>query len=130
LAAGGTGEVRAGTRLAKHLEGYDVKLLHDRRISRRGNANIDHIAIGPGGVTVIDTKTHRGNIHVDRVGGLFSARRSVLMIGGRDQTSLIDGVERQIDLVRTRSDTSERIRSTSAAHSVFATSTVFQSSPS
>jgi hypothetical protein len=98
---GGTGEVHAGARLAKHLDGQNVKLLHDRQIPRQGNANIDHIAIGPGGVTVIDTKTHRGKIHVDRVGGLFSARCSVLMIGGRDQTRLIDGVERQIDLVRT-----------------------------
>lgn len=98
---GGTSEVRAGARLAKHLDGQNVKLLHDRQIPRHGNANIDHIAIGPGGVTVIDSKAQSGKIHVDRVGGLFSARRSVLMIGGRDQTGLIDGVERQIDLVRT-----------------------------
>jgi Nuclease-related domain len=98
---GGNGEVRAGARLAKHLDGHEVKLLHDRQIPGHGNANIDHIAIGPGGVTVIDAKTHRGKIRVDRVGGLFSARRSVLTIGGRDQTRLIDGVERQIELVRT-----------------------------
>ena len=98
---GGRGEVRTGARLAKHLDGQNVKLLHDRQIPRHGGANIDHLAIGPGGVTVIDTKTHRGKIHVDHVGGLFSARRSVLMIGGRDQTRLIDGVERQIELVRT-----------------------------
>jgi Nuclease-related domain len=75
---GGTGEVHAWARLAEHLDGQHVKLLHDRQIPRQGNANIDHIAIGPGGVTVIDAKTHRGKIHVDRVGGLFSARRSVL----------------------------------------------------
>lgn len=98
---GGNGEVRAGARLAKHLEGYEVKLLHDRRIPGHGNANIDHLAIGPGGVTVIDTKTHRGKIRVDRVGGLFCARRSVLVIGGRDQTRLIASVERQVELVRT-----------------------------
>jgi len=98
---GGNGEVRAGARLAKHLEGYEVKLLHDRWIPGHGNANIDHLAIGPGGVTVIDTKTHRGKIRVDRVGGLFCARRSVLTIGGRDQTRLIASVERQVELVRT-----------------------------
>ncbi|HUZ69625.1 MAG TPA: nuclease-related domain-containing protein [Candidatus Saccharimonadales bacterium] len=98
---GGAGEVRAGARLAKHLEGYAVNLLHDRRIPGHGNANIDHLAIGPGGVTVIDTKTHRGKIRVDRMGGLFCARRSVLTIGGRDQTRLIDRVECQVDLVRT-----------------------------
>ena len=75
-------------------------MLHDRRIPRHGNANIDHIAIGPGGVSVIDTKTHRGKVRVERVGGLFAPRRSLLLIAGRDRTQLIDGVERQIELVR------------------------------
>ena len=98
---GGNGEVRAGARLAKHLEGHEVKLLHDRRSPGHGNANIDHITIGPGGVTVIDDKTHRGKIRVDRLGGLFCARRSVLTIGGREQSRLIASVERQVELVRT-----------------------------
>jgi hypothetical protein len=97
---GGQGEVRAGARLEKHLEGTAVQLLHDRRIPGHGKANIDHLAVGPGGVTVIDTKTHRGKVRVERVGGLFAPRRSVLRISGRDRTSLIDGVERQVDLVR------------------------------
>jgi len=77
-----------------------VRLLHDRRIPGHGNANIDHVAIGPGGITVIDTKTHRGTVQVDRVGGLFVPRRTVLLINGRDRTSLIEGVERQIGYVR------------------------------
>ena len=97
---GGRGEVRTGERLAKHLDGCSVRLLHDRRIPRHGNANIDHLAVGPGGVTVIDTKTHRGKVRTNRVGGLFSPRRTVLLIGRRDQTRLIAGVERQIDYVR------------------------------
>jgi hypothetical protein len=96
---GGDGEVRSAARFAKHLEGTPVRLLHDRRISGHGQANIDHLAIGPGGVTVIDTKTHGGDIRVDRVGGLFAPRRDVLLIKGRDQTKLIDGVERQIGYV-------------------------------
>jgi len=97
---GGRGEVRVGARLAKYLHGDDVRLLHDRSVPRHGRANIDHLAVGPGGVTVIDAKTHHGKIRVERVGGLFSPRRSVLRIAGRDQTRLIDGVERQIELVR------------------------------
>jgi len=97
---GGVGEVKSAARLTELLHRRGVKLLHDRRIPGHGNANIDHIAIGPGGVTVIDTKTHRGKVGVERVGGLFSARRSVLRIGGRDQTPLIDKVERQVELVR------------------------------
>jgi hypothetical protein len=76
-----------------------VRLLHDRRIPRRGQANVDHLAIGPGGVTVIDSKTHRGDIRIDHIGGLFVPRRAVLLIKGRDQTKLIDGVERQISYV-------------------------------
>jgi Nuclease-related domain len=97
---GAHGEARTAERLAKHLEGSGVRLLHDRRVPRHGQANIDHIAIGPAGVLVIDTKTHRGKIKTDRVGGLFGPRRIVLEINGRDQTRLVDGVERQVTYVR------------------------------
>jgi hypothetical protein len=97
---GGHGEASAALRLAKHLDGYSVRLLHDRRIPGHGHANIDHLAIGPGGITVIDTKTHRGPIRVERIGGLVSPRRSVLLIGCRDHTRLVDGVESQIAHVR------------------------------
>jgi hypothetical protein len=48
---------------------------------------------------VIDSKTHRGEVRVQRVGGLFTDRHSIRKIGGRDQTRLIDGVERQVNLV-------------------------------
>ena len=51
-------------------------------------------------MTVIDSKTHRGKVAIDRVGGLFAPRRTVLLINGRDRTSLVDGVERQIGFVR------------------------------
>lgn len=105
---GGQGEGRTAARLAKHLEDGDVRLLHDRQVPGHGQANIDHLAIGPGGVTVIDSKTHRGDVHVEHVGGLFSSRRQVLQINGRDQTTLIDGVERQVEYVRqTLADTGE-----------------------
>jgi nuclease-like protein len=96
---GANGEVRSAARLAKHLGGTAVRLLHDRRIPGHGQANIDHVAVGPGGVTVIDTKTHRGEVRVDRIGGLFAPRRDILLIKGRDQTRLIDGVERQLEYV-------------------------------
>lgn len=97
---GGDGEVRVAALLAKYLKRHPVLLLHDRGVPHHGRANIDHLAVGPGGITVIDTKTHHGKIRVERVGGLFTPRRSVLRIRGRDQTGLIDGVERQIDCVR------------------------------
>jgi hypothetical protein len=97
-AQGARGERGTAARLEKHLAGHPVRLLHDRRIPGHGKANLDHLAVGPGGVTVIDSKTHRGEIRVERVGGLFTDRHSVLKIGGRDQTKLIDGVERQVQL--------------------------------
>lgn len=93
---GGPGEVRVGARLEKLLDGTGVRLLHDRRVPGHGQANIDHIAVGPGGITVIDAKTHRGKIRRDWEGGLFSERRMILRINGRDETKLITGVEKQI----------------------------------
>lgn len=97
---GANGEVRVAERLEKHLNGTGVRLLHDRRVPGHGRANIDHLAVGPGGVTVIDSKTHRGKIRSDWYGGVFVERRTILRIDGRDQTKLITGVERQIGYVR------------------------------
>ena len=98
---GAKGEEFVGRRLEKHLAGTTVKLLHDRRVPGHGRANIDHIAIGPGGVTVIDTKNYRGKVKLERVGGLFSERRSILTIGGRDRTRLVKAVQVQVEIVRT-----------------------------
>jgi hypothetical protein len=97
---GAKGEVFAGARLEKHLAGTGVRLLHDRRVPGKGKANIDHIAVGPGGVTVIDAKNYQGNVTVQHVGGLISERRAVLSINGRDQTRLVDAVEGQVALIR------------------------------
>jgi hypothetical protein len=58
------------------------RVLHDRR--RRGTrANIDHIAIGPTGVWVIDAKRYlnkRPSLHVE--GGFIRPRVESLRIGG------------------------------------------------
>ncbi len=97
---GGEGERRVGARLEKRLAGSEVRLLHDRLVPGAGGRNIDHIAIGPGGVTVIDTKNYRGKVRVQRIGGLFAPRRSILSINDRDQTRLLTGVERQVELLR------------------------------
>ena len=98
---GADGGEPVGARLAKLLGDTQVKLLHDRRMPGRGAANIDHIAIGPGGITVIDTKNHRGEVRTECVGGLFTERRTVLKIAERDRSYLIDSVERQVAAVRT-----------------------------
>ena len=73
-------------------------LLHDRRIPA-SRANIDHIAIGPGGVTVIDAKHYRGKVRTEKRGGLLRPRTEHLLIGGREQTKLVVGVRRQVELV-------------------------------
>jgi Nuclease-related domain len=97
---GAKGETTAGARLEKHLAGKEVKLFHDRRVPGHGKANIDHIAIGPGGITVIDTKNYRGKVRVQKAGGLFSEPRTILSIGGKDRTRLLKAVKEQIELVR------------------------------
>jgi hypothetical protein len=97
---GAEGEECAANRLTKLLAGTQVKLLHDLRLPGHGAANIDHLAIGPGGITVIDTKNYSGKVTTERVGGLFSERRTLLKVAGRDRTHLIDGIEKQIEVVR------------------------------
>lgn len=97
---GAKGEVRVGERLEKLLTGSGVLLLHDRRVPGHGKANIDHLAVGPGGVTVIDAKTHHGKIRRDWQGGLFTDRRTILRINGRDQTKLIAGIQKQVGYIR------------------------------
>ena len=70
-------------------------MLHDRRIPD-SRANIDHIAVAPSGVWVIDAKRYKGKVTIDRP--LLGKPR--LLINRRDQTKLIDGLDRQIVLVR------------------------------
>jgi hypothetical protein len=97
---GAEGEEKLAKRLAELLEGKGVHLLHDRRVPGKQRANIDHIAIGPGGITVIDAKTLHGQIRVQSVGGLFSPRRKQLRVAGRDRTALVRGVQAQADALR------------------------------
>ncbi len=47
------------------LEPHGFVLLHDRRWPGTRRANLDHLAVGPGGVFVIDTKAWQGTIRVD-----------------------------------------------------------------
>lgn len=81
------------------LASKSIPALHDRRIPNR-RSNIDHIAIGPAGVYVIDAKRYvRQRVEVQRFGGLFSPRRSELFVGGRRRMDLVNGLEPQEDAV-------------------------------
>jgi hypothetical protein len=96
---GAEGEERVARRLAMHLERKGVELLHDRRMPL-SRANLDHLAVGPGGVTVVDARNLTGKVRVISQGGLLTRRERRLRIGGRDRTKLVEGVERQIEVVR------------------------------
>jgi hypothetical protein len=98
-AKGAAGEAENAMRLHKRLADAPVTLLHDRRLPG-SRANIDHIAVGPGGVTVIDSKKLKGKVRVDWHGGLFSERRFDLYVNGRRRTKLVESVERQVEAVR------------------------------
>jgi hypothetical protein len=99
-AQGAEGERAVGERLDRLP---DAIVLHDRKMRRPDGrltqANIDHIAVTPAGVWVIDAKTHKGRLEVRRTGGLFTPRVEQLRINGRDQTSLVDGITRQVEAV-------------------------------
>jgi nuclease-like protein len=96
---GADGEVEAARWLERRLRGSGVVVLHDRQMPA-SRANLDHIAVGPGGLTVIDAKAVRGRVRVERRGGPFSRRTQHLVVGGRDRTKLVRGVHRQIEAVR------------------------------
>ncbi|HET6625053.1 MAG TPA: nuclease-related domain-containing protein [Nocardioidaceae bacterium] len=74
-------------------------MLHDRRIPR-SRANIDHLAVTGTGGWVIDAKKYRGRPELKVEGGFLRPRVEKLLVGGRDCTRLVDGVEKQVDLVR------------------------------
>jgi hypothetical protein len=98
-AQGAIGEELLAQRLTDLPDTFRV--LHDRRVAG-SRATIDHIAIGPTGVWVIDAKRYknkRPSLHVD--GGIFWPRTEHLRIGGRDGRKLIDGVQSQTGRVTT-----------------------------
>jgi hypothetical protein len=86
------------------LAGEHLIALHDRRMlrpdGRPSRANIDHLVVTATGVWIVDAKTHQGTLEVRRSGGPLSPRVERLYIGGRDKTSLPDGLAGQVDAVR------------------------------
>jgi hypothetical protein len=95
---GALGEERLGSRLDQ-LTSETLRPLHDRRIPG-GRANIDHLAVTPTGIYVIDAKKYQGRPHLKTEGGLVRPRVERLLVGTRDCTELVDGVLKQVDVVR------------------------------
>ena len=100
---GELGEVGVGESLERRTAEGPAVVLHDRRMPR-GRGNIDHIAIAPTGVFVIDAKAHSGTVRIENP--LFGSAK--LRIAGRDRTGLIDGLNRQVLAVREALDRAGR----------------------
>lgn len=97
-ATGAAGEERIGAGLDT-LASDHVAVLHDRRIPGT-RANIDHIVVTRGGIWVIDAKRYRGRPMLRVDGGFLRPRVERLVVGRRDCTKLVDGVLKQVALVR------------------------------
>ncbi|MFL5899754.1 MAG: nuclease-related domain-containing protein, partial [Solirubrobacterales bacterium] len=89
---GAVGEEALGAHLAARCP--DAVVMHDRGMPG-SRANIDHIAVAPSGVFVIDSKRYKGRIEVRKP--LF--RDAVLVIKGRKRTKLVEGLGRQVQAV-------------------------------
>jgi hypothetical protein len=92
-ARGAAGEEELAASLARRCP--EAIVLHDRRMPG-SRANIDHIAVVPSGIYVIDAKRYKGKIEVRKP--FFGDAK--LVIGGRDKTKLIVGLQRQAEAVR------------------------------
>lgn len=94
-ADGAVGELAVGPLLAACA---GVEAIHDRRVPN-SKANIDHIAVGPAGVFVVDAKNYDGHPEVRDVGGWLRSDER-LFVDGRDRTKLVKGMHQQIEVVR------------------------------
>jgi hypothetical protein len=90
---GAVGEEALAASLARRCP--QAIVLHDRRMPR-SRANIDHLAVVPSGVYVIDAKRYRGKIEIRRP--FFG--EAELRIAGRNKTKLVEGLERQVEVVQ------------------------------
>ncbi|WP_347351087.1 nuclease-related domain-containing protein [Intrasporangium sp.] len=97
-ATGAIDEERLGARLDT-LASESIAILHDRRIPG-SKANIDHIAVTNAGIWVIDAKRYKGRPELKIEGGILRPKVEKVLVGRRDCTKLVDGVLKQVDLVR------------------------------
>jgi hypothetical protein len=84
-------DVDAGSRLQHYLRGTDAVVLHQRRLPGKLR-KINHIVVGPAGITVVDSRHYR--CRKARFKG------GQLCVGKRDRTDLVDRVLNQATAVR------------------------------
>jgi Nuclease-related domain len=92
---GELGEKAVAAFLERRTADTPAILLHNRRMPG-GRGDIDHLAVAPAGVHVIDAKDLRGKVRI--AGPLFGSDK--LLVSGRNRTKLIDGLDRQVAVVR------------------------------
>jgi Nuclease-related domain len=94
---GGEGEARLAESLNEIVDEGSIHALHDRRIPG-SRANIDHLLVAATGIWVVDAKWYQGLIKREYRGSVFSGH-NVLSVRGRDRSSLIQGVHKQVEAV-------------------------------
>lgn len=99
FAQGQLGEETVARSLERRVADGPAALLHDRRMPG-GYGNIDHLAVAPRGVYVIDAKAIKGKVRV-RPGKVGSSR---LQVNGRTRNKLVLGLARQVEAVRSELD--------------------------
>ena len=84
---GADGERRLGERLTlEAARDGRATVLHDLTVGR-GPGNIDHVVVGPSGVTIIDCKAWSGRVTISK---------GTLWQGRGPRTDVVDGVEGQV----------------------------------
>jgi hypothetical protein len=101
FARGAAGERRLAAELERACRGR-VLFLHNRRHrAGRSGGDLDHVAVAPGGVFVIDAKTLTGaRVSVRASGGLFTPKAAALRVSGHDRSAFVEGSIRQLAAVR------------------------------
>lgn len=89
------GEIGVAASVDKAVEKVGGVVLHNRRMPG-GRGDIDHIAIVPSGIYIIDAKAVSGKVEVRS----HWVKAPLLFIGGRDRTKYLDGLDRQTQAVR------------------------------
>jgi len=92
---GAVGEALVG-RVLDAVPGAMV--LHDRAMPGR-SANIDHIALAPSGVYIVDAKHYAGEPRADTLHGTGDSATRRLYVGHEDRTELVDAVRWQARVV-------------------------------
>jgi hypothetical protein len=95
---GAVGEIAVGQFLDEIALKHNYFVLHDRAIPG-SVANIDHILVTPFGVFVIDAKNYQGLIKVVNPPLFDISSSSILYVGNRKQTALINKMNKQINVV-------------------------------